>query len=152
VETDVLHPADRELAGQLRVAVMRLSRRLRQEAGQPATPSQLSALATILRAGPLTIGRLAAVERVRPPTMTRIVAALEESGLVERRTDPADRRVCLVSATEAGQAFAEETRSRRDAWLAGRLAELDPAHRAQLVRTLGLLEELAGDPLAAAQA
>jgi DNA-binding MarR family transcriptional regulator len=151
VGADVLDPADRELAGQLRVAVMRLARRLRQEAGQPATPSQLSALAAILR-GPLTIGRLAAVERVRPPTMTRIVAALEEAGLVERRADPADRRICLVSATEAGRAFAEETRSRRDAWLAVRLAELGPADRAQLVSTLGLMEELAGDPLAAAPA
>jgi DNA-binding MarR family transcriptional regulator len=152
VGTDVLHPADRELAGQLRVAVMRLARRLRQEAGQPATPSQLSALAAILRAGPLTLGRLATVERVRPPTMTRIVTALEEAGLVERRTDPADRRICLVSATDAGRAFAEETRSRRDAWLAARLAELDPADSAQLTRTLGLLEELAGDPLADARA
>jgi DNA-binding MarR family transcriptional regulator len=84
--------------------------------------------------------------------MTRIVAALEEAGLVERRADPADRRICLVSATEAGRAFAEETRSRRDAWLAVRLAELGPADRARLVSALGLMEELAGDPLAAAPA
>jgi DNA-binding MarR family transcriptional regulator len=146
--TDTLLPADRELAGQLRVAVMRLARRLRQEAGQPATPSQMSALAAILRTGPITLGRLAAVERVRPPTMTRIVAALEEAGLVERRTDPADRRVTLVSASEAGRAYAEETRSARDAWLAGRLATLAPADRERLAGALGLLEELAGDPLA----
>src|SRR6266511_843787 len=83
---------DRELVVQLRLAVMRLARRLRQQTEGEITASQLSALSSVSRLGPLTLGALAAVERVRPPTMTRIVGHLEAAGLLVRRPAPADRR------------------------------------------------------------
>ena len=86
-------PTDDELTSRLRMVVTRLSRRLRQEANEGATPSQLAALATVERHGPITLGDLAGHERVRPPTMTRIVAGLEETRLVRREIDTADRRV-----------------------------------------------------------
>src|SRR5436190_20346664 len=87
---------DTELAARLRLAVNRLARRLRQHADTDISPSQLSALATLTRKGPLTVGDLSAAERVKPPTMTRIVASLGELGLATRTTDPADRRVAQV--------------------------------------------------------
>jgi DNA-binding MarR family transcriptional regulator len=136
---------DDELVTRLRMAVVRMYRRLRQEDGPDATPSQMSALASLLRLGPLTLGELAAVERVRPPTMTRIVAALEEAGLVERQPDQHDRRVTRVRVSAAGDAFAARTRARRNAFLAARLAELDRADLDALTRAVGVLERLAAD-------
>jgi DNA-binding MarR family transcriptional regulator len=136
---------DDELVTRLRMAVVRMYRRLRQEDGPDATPSQMSALASLLRLGPLTLGELAAVERVRPPTMTRIVAALEEVGLVERQPDQRDRRVTRVRVSPAGDAFAARTRARRNAFLAARLAELDQADLDALTRAVGVLERLAAD-------
>src|SRR5881227_2139715 len=94
---------DTELASRLRLAVTRLARRLRQQAEGEATPSQLSALASVERLGPITLGELAAVERVQPPSMTRIVARLEESGYVTRVVDPTDRRVARAGITDAGR-------------------------------------------------
>jgi DNA-binding MarR family transcriptional regulator len=136
---------DDELVTRLRMAVVRMYRRLRQEDGPDATPSQMSALASLLRLGPLTLGELAAVERVRPPTMTRIVAALEEAGMVERQPDQHDRRVTRVTVSPAGDAFAARTRARRNAFLAARLAELDQADLDALTRAVGVLERLAAD-------
>jgi len=133
---------DPETVSRLRMAVARLARLLRQQADGDATPSQLSALATVTRLGPLTLGELAAVERVRPPSMTRIVGALEEAGLLVREVDPADRRVARVRVSDAGRAFAERTRNQRDAWLADRLARLRPSDRRDVARTVALLELL----------
>jgi DNA-binding MarR family transcriptional regulator len=133
---------DRELVVRLRLALMRLGRRLRQQTGEEITASQLSALSSVDRLGPLTLGELAAVERVRPPTMTRIVANLEAAGLVLRRPDAGDRRVARVEGTAAGRALLARSRSRKDAYLARRLATLSPAELAVLGQAAAVLERL----------
>src|SRR5205823_13932113 len=115
---------DTQLASRLRLAVMRLARVLRQKAQDSITPSQLSALVSIERAGPVTLGELASLESVQPPTMTRIVAGLEEQGLVQRDVDPADRRVSRVRMTQLARKLLERNRSRKTAYLASRLRGL----------------------------
>jgi DNA-binding MarR family transcriptional regulator len=131
------------LPSQLRLAVMRLSRRLRQQSVGDITQSQLSALSTVEHTGPVPLGELADIERVAPPSMTRIAAGLEERGLVDRTVDAADRRVARVEITGAGRELLAETRTRRDAFLANRLAALSPEEQEILVRALPLLERLA---------
>jgi DNA-binding MarR family transcriptional regulator len=133
------------LPSQLRLAVMRLGRRLRQEAVGDITASQLSALATVERRGPLSLGELAEVERVAPPSMTRIAARLEERGLVVRTVDAADRRVARMAISESGERLLNLTRTRRDAYLARRLQALTAGERDILIRALPLLERLIGD-------
>jgi DNA-binding MarR family transcriptional regulator len=133
---------DRELVVRLRLAVLRLARRLRQETDTQISASQLSALASLVRLGPVTLGRLAAVERVRPPTMTRIVAQLEESGLVVRRPDPADGRVAWVEPSAGGRRLIERSRTRKDALLTQRLQALAPEELAGLDQAVNLLERL----------
>src|ERR1700675_756818 len=103
-----------EMTSRLRMVVTRLSRRLRQEANEGATPSQLAALATVERHGPITLGDLAGHERVRPPTMTRIVAGLEEARLVRREVDATDRRVARVTITPEGSRLLARSRTRKD--------------------------------------
>ena len=105
------------MADRLRLSATRLARRLRQESGTDLTPSQLSALAAIDRHGPLTLGALAEVERVAPPSVTKAVTKLEAEGLVARRTDGADRRVAWVSLTPAGATRLARIRKRRSVWL-----------------------------------
>ena len=103
--SDTAQPEVTELASQLRLAVARLSRRIRQQAastGEELTASTQAALASIERLGPITLGELAAVEQVQPPSMTRIVARLEEWGYATRVVDPADRRVARAAITDAG--------------------------------------------------
>ena len=129
----------------MRLAIGRLARRLRQQAGGEITPSQLSALSSVGRLGPLTLGKLAAVERVRPPTMTRIVASLEEAGLVDRSAHPGDRRIARVELSSAGRTFLERAGTRRDAYLAERLARLDPDEAEQLGCVVVVLERLLED-------
>lgn len=131
-----------ELASRLRLTVMRLGRRLRRQAEGDLTPSQASALSSVERLGPLTLGELSAVEGVRPPTLTKVVAALEEQGLVARHTDPADRRVSRVEATAAGSELLARSRSRLDAYLASRLGSLAPDDRDALARAVAVLEGL----------
>src|ERR1043166_586871 len=121
---------DTELASRLRLAVTRLARKLRQQGPDPITASQLSALATIERLAPLTLGDLARVEQVQAPTMTRIVALLEEQALVVREVDASDRRVARVSPTPAGRRLLERSRSRKNAYLAARLRGLSAEERA----------------------
>lgn len=132
-----------ELAPRLRLAVARLARRLRQEAGSDISPSQFSALASVARQGPLTLGELSAIEQVQPPTMTRVVARLEEQGLVSRTVDPVDRRVARVSATAAGTALLDQSRRRKDTYLATRLGSLSSDDRLTLAQALAVLERLA---------
>jgi DNA-binding MarR family transcriptional regulator len=127
----------------MRLAVMRLSRRLRQQSVGDITQSQLSALATVERAGALSLGELAEIERVAPPSMTRIAARLEERGLLARTADVTDRRVARVAITSEGRELLEETRTRRDAYLATRLAAMSPEEQEVLIRALPLLERLA---------
>jgi DNA-binding MarR family transcriptional regulator len=131
------------LPSQLRLAVMRLSRRLRQQSVGDITQSQLSALSTVEHTGPVPLGELADIERVAPPSMTRIAAGLEERGLVERTVDASDRRIARVEITDAGRELLAETRTRRDAFLATRLAALSPEEQDVLGRALPLLERLA---------
>jgi DNA-binding MarR family transcriptional regulator len=133
------------LSSQMRLAVMRLSRRLRQQSVGDITQSQLSALATVARAGALSLGELAEIERVAPPSMTRIAARLEERGLLARTADVTDRRVARVAITSEGRELLEETRTRRDAYLATRLAAMSPEEQEVLIRALPLLERLAGN-------
>jgi DNA-binding MarR family transcriptional regulator len=137
--------ASSPLPSQLRLAVLRLSRRLRQQVVGDITASQLSALTAVAKHGPLSLGELAAFERIAPPSMTRIAARLEERGLVDRRTDAADRRVARVVVTDEGTALLDETRTRRDAYLAARLSSLDDAQRALLAAALPILEQLAAE-------
>jgi DNA-binding MarR family transcriptional regulator len=133
------------LGSQLRLAVLRLSRRLRQETAGEITASQLSALTAVAKRGELTLGELAAIERVAPPSMTRIAARLEEQGWLARRVDSSDRRVARVVVTPAGEALVAEIRTRRDAFLAARLRFFTPEERVILAKATPLLERLASE-------
>lgn len=132
-------------ASRLRLAVLRLSRRLRQQAPGDITASQLSALTSVAARGELSLGELASIERIAPPSMTRIAGALEDSGLVGRRADPADKRVALVFVTDEGRALLDDTRSRRDAYLAARLGALSDGERELLTRVVPILERLVAE-------
>ena len=131
-----------EMAARLRLSATRLARRLRQESGAGLTSSQLSALAVIERHGPLTLGALAEHEGVAPPSITRIVARMEADGLVVRQADPDDRRVARVTTSARGAALIAESRRRKTAWLAARIAELGPDSRRRLADALDVLDEL----------
>ena len=133
------------MADRLRLSATRLARRLRQESGTDLTPSQLSALAAIDRHGPLTLGMLADLERVAPPSVTKAVTKLESEGLVAREADATDRRVAWVSLTPTGTNRLARMRRRRSVWLATRLAALDADDRERLARALDVLDELAAD-------
>lgn len=142
---------DTDLATRLRLAVMRLSRRLRHESTPDGvTLSMHSALSTVERLGPtpIPIGDLAAAEQVSPPAMTRIVGLLEERGHVSRQVDPTDRRVTLLAITPAGTRTLAGMRRRKNAYLAERLAALSDEDRAVLGAAAGILERLAGERLA----
>jgi len=129
-----------ELAPRLRWAVTRLARRLRQEAGADLGPSQTAALATVERHGPLSPSELAEIERIRRPTVTRIVRHLEQAGLIERVTDPQDGRASILSVTAEGRALLRRLRERKTAYLAKRLAAMDAEDRRTLERAAELLE------------
>jgi DNA-binding MarR family transcriptional regulator len=136
--------SDTALASALRLAVMRLARRMRSErADTSLTLTQLAALATVERHGPLTPRELAAAERVQPPSMTRIAASLEAAGLLTRTAHPSDGRQVLLAISPAGIALLREDRRRREAWLAQRLRELDPEERDVLRRAAEVLDRLA---------
>jgi DNA-binding MarR family transcriptional regulator len=133
------------LAANLRLAVMRLARRLRQLADEGITPSMLSALSSVERMGPLTLGDLASAEKVQPPTMTPIVARLEAEGLVRREADPTDRRVALITLGRRGRQLLDRNRSRKTAYLAQRLRSLSPEEREVIGRAVGLLERFVSE-------
>ncbi|KAB1158455.1 MarR family transcriptional regulator [Micromonospora sp. AMSO12t] len=133
-----------QLAPQLRDAITRLNRRVRQ--ARPVgdlTVTQLSALTSLRLAGALTPRELADVERVQPPTMTRIVAKLEERGLVQRTPHPTDGRQVILAATEGGRAVLDQFERVRDEWLARRLADLTEAERETLRQAAEILQQLA---------
>ncbi|MFF7632304.1 MarR family winged helix-turn-helix transcriptional regulator [Kitasatospora sp. NPDC008050] len=110
---------DLAAVSQLRSSVMRLARRLRhQHVEQSLSPTEMGVLGTLARCGSATPGELARREHVQPPSMTRIIAMLEEKGLVRREPHPEDRRQVVVSMTEQAQAILDESRRRRNAWLA----------------------------------
>jgi DNA-binding MarR family transcriptional regulator len=129
-----------ELAPRLRWTITRMARRLRQEAGTDLGPSQVAALATIERHGPLSPSELAQMEWIKRPTATRIVRHLEEAGLVERIKDPEDGRGSILSVTTAGRTHLRRLRARKTAYLATRIDKLDPDDRRTLERAAELLE------------
>ncbi|BBZ31791.1 Rv0880 family HTH-type transcriptional regulator [Mycolicibacterium confluentis] len=131
------------LAGDLSLAVIRLSRQLRfRRPDSPVSLSQLSALATLQKEGAMTPGALAIRERVRPPSMTRVIAALGDMGLVVRTPHPVDGRQVLVSASDAGVGLLEAERRASQEWLQRRLATLNPDERATLLRAADLMSAL----------
>ena len=135
---------DAGLASQLRVSVMRLRRRLVSER-DPANElsiGQMAVLGALTVKDELTVGELAARERVQPPSMTRTVNCLAEGGYVERRASDADRRQVIVAMTDKGRATVKADRARRDEWLAHQLAALTPAERAVLREAAPILEKI----------
>lgn len=130
------------LAAELRVLILRAARRLRAEHTAGITDAQYAVLAVLSVHGPLTPGDLAEREGVQPPSMTRTVAALTEQGLVERAPNPEDRRQVRITLTDAGRAVVRETRRRRDAWLARRLADLTPAEREVVAQATAILTRI----------
>jgi DNA-binding MarR family transcriptional regulator len=137
--------ADPELAARLRLVLGRLARRLRRQAGDDLSPSLVSALASIELHGSMTLGQLAAHEMVTPPSVTRMVAALEEHGFVRREADATDRRIAHISLTAEGRRALCRTRTRKTAYLAQRLRTLDAGQLAVLRDALPILERLLED-------
>jgi DNA-binding MarR family transcriptional regulator len=130
-------------AERLHSAAIHLLRRLRREdAAGGLTAPRLSALSVVVFGGPITLGALAAAEQVRPPTMTRLVAALEAAGLVAREPDPRDGRGVLVRATAAGHQLLEAGRTRRTSVLVRQLSSLAPEELATLADAATILERL----------
>jgi DNA-binding MarR family transcriptional regulator len=126
--------ADARLASDLSLAVLRLARQLRfRRPDSPVSLSQLSALATLGKEGPMTPGALAFRERVRPPSMTRVIASLGEIGFVDRGPHPDDGRQVLVSVSEKGAELLEVERRASREWLQQRLAALEPEQRKTLL-------------------
>jgi DNA-binding MarR family transcriptional regulator len=135
-----------DLPTRLRLAVLRLSRTLRQQSvSDDVTQSMVSALSIVERRGPISLGDLAAAERVSPPSMTRIVGHLEQQELVVREVDAADRRVARLRITPKGARILQTTRTKKNAYLAKRLRLLSEEERELLKRALPLLERLVGD-------
>ncbi|RUP33037.1 MULTISPECIES: MarR family winged helix-turn-helix transcriptional regulator [Mycolicibacterium] len=132
--------ADDRLANDLSLAVVRLARQLRfRRPDSPVSLTQLSALATLAKDGPMTPGALATRERVRPPSMTRVIASLVELGLVERSSHPDDRRQVLVAVSPAGEELFEAERRAGMEWLQGRLEKLKQEDRATLLTAADLM-------------
>jgi len=139
--------SDAGLATALRISVSRLARRLRAErltkGLEPGlSDTQLAALAALERHSAMTPGELADHEKVQPPSMTRVITALEEGGLVMRAPHATDRRQVLLTVTERGREVVQQSRRLREAWLAKRLRELTPQERAALRAAAPILEKL----------
>ena len=142
--TSAVRSTTSELAALLRPSLLRLTRIIRnQRVDLSVTLTQLSAMATLAKKGPMSAGELAACERVQPPSMTKVLANLEERGLVRRDMHPTDKRQAIISVTEAGDALLDEERRSRDAWLSRRLTELTPDERALLRSVVPVLDKLA---------
>jgi DNA-binding MarR family transcriptional regulator len=129
----------------LRVALARLSRRLRRHELAGLTPTQLAALSTVERSGPLRLGDLAAAEGIAPSTLTRLVAVLEDLGYVRRDADPRDARASMLAITVLGHDTLERLREEGTAMLTQWLMLLSPEMRTALAEALPALEQLA-DP------
>jgi DNA-binding MarR family transcriptional regulator len=138
--------SDAEMAARMRLAILRLSRRLRQQVAGGVTSSQVSALATVERLGTPTLGELASSEQVQPPSMTKIVVGLESAGLVARQEDDSDGRIVRVKLTADGRRTLARSRSLRNAYLVRRLRRLSDEDRAALEDAVRLLEHLVQEP------
>ncbi len=139
--------SDAGLATSLRISVSRLARRMRAErVAQGLQPelsdTQLAALAALEKHTAMTPGELADHEKVQPPSMTRVIAALEERGLMLRMPHPTDRRQVVLTVTDHGRDVVRQVRQLREAWLARRLRDLTPAERATLREAVPILEKL----------
>jgi DNA-binding MarR family transcriptional regulator len=141
--------SDAGLASALRISVSRLARRLRAERAAHGLPvlselsdTQMGALATLERHGAMTPGELADHEKVQPPSMTRVIAVLEQRNLVTRAAHATDKRQVMLTVTDAGLELVRQSRRVRDAWLAQRLRELTPQERAKLRAAAPILEKL----------
>ncbi|MGN6275003.1 MAG: MarR family winged helix-turn-helix transcriptional regulator [Solirubrobacterales bacterium] len=139
-----------ERAAHLRTAIVRTARRLRQEAAAETsglTPTSTAALATIERHGPMTPSEIAAIERVKRPTVTRTLGCLEREGLIDRASDPADGRSALVSVNAAGRERLRRLRGRKNAYLARRMRDLSDEEVETLERAAEILERMReGEP------
>ncbi len=135
-----------ELAARLRAVVVPLGRSLRQQSGGRLTATQASVLGTVMRYGPLPLSAISAREQLSLPMVSKVVTALETECLVIRSSDPTDARVSLVDVSDDGRAWIEETRRRRDQWLAARLADTDADERAALTQTIATFERIMADP------
>lgn len=136
-------PSTADLTSRLHRVLGRLTRLLRRDVPSTLGPGALAALSTLIHEGPMRPTDLAAREGVRPPTLTRMLAILEDGGFVERTSDPADRRASLVAATPLGEQTLLDTRSARTGSLARYLERLTPEHRQALMAALPALEALA---------
>ncbi|WP_349259933.1 MarR family transcriptional regulator [Jatrophihabitans sp.] len=133
-----------ELAALLRPSLLRLTRLVRnQRVDTSVTLTQLSAMATLSKHGPMSAGELATCEKVQPPSMTKVLANLEEHGLVRRDVHPSDKRQAIIAITEAGLELLDSERRSRDQWLTKRLAALTADERALLQRVVPILDKLA---------
>ncbi len=139
-------PAAAATAGRLRLALTGLNRRLRKDWPDELTPSRVSALATIAACEPLPVGELAKRMGVSTPTVSHIVEALDEQGLVARQPDPQDRRICRLVTSEAGAELLGELGRRTTGFLADRIHQLSPAEQTALEAALPALEALAAAP------
>ncbi len=135
-----------EVASRLRSAVNRLQRRLRQESLGGLSPAQASALGSVHRHGNPTLGELASIEQVQPPTITRIVASLAEAGMVTRVADAIDRRSARVRTTAAGERALQQMRTRKNAFLLRRLDQLNAEEQSRAAELVALLEHLLAEP------
>ncbi|MFI6347903.1 MarR family winged helix-turn-helix transcriptional regulator [Streptomyces sp. NPDC050560] len=141
---ELSHGDDEDAVNALRSAVMRLSRRLKhQRVDESLSPTEMSVLGTLSRFGSATPGELARKEHVQPPSMTRIVALLEAKGLVRLDAHPEDRRQKVVTQTERAEAMLDESRRKRNAWLAELVSGLDEDEWAKLRSAAPVLEKLA---------
>ncbi|TCP56548.1 DNA-binding MarR family transcriptional regulator [Tamaricihabitans halophyticus] len=133
------------LVSRLRLAVVRLNRRLRAQRTTAAISlTQISAMSTLHKCGALSPRDLAARESVQPPSMTRVLAALEEAGYVSRTAHPTDGRQAIVALTDAGREYINADISAREAWLASQLDKLDESERETLSRAAEIIDRMAG--------
>ncbi|MDT7620970.1 MAG: hypothetical protein QOD82_3299 [Pseudonocardiales bacterium] len=142
---ELVHDTSSDLAGQLRLSVVRLNRRLRsQRTDEIVSLTQISAMATLHRCGSMTPSELAASERVRPPSMTRVIAALEEAGWVSRRDHPTDGRQSIIELSASGAELLAAEVTAKERWLNKRLAELTDPERETLARATEIIDRMAG--------
>jgi DNA-binding MarR family transcriptional regulator len=133
-----------ELAAVLRPSLLRITRLIRnQRVDESVTLTQVSAMGTLHKRGAMSAGELAAHERVQPPSMTKVLANLEDRGLVRRQVHPTDRRQAIIEITESGVALLDSERRSRDLWLTQQLSRLTPDERALLRKIVPVLDKLA---------
>ena len=137
-------PDSPQVAAELRRAILRLNRRLRQQnTDSDLTPSQISALSTLYREGPLSAGDLASRERVRPPSVTPTINALQAAGFVSKNEHPTDGRQLVISISDAGRTRVEADVAARERWLSQQLSGLSAQDRETLAKAAVLINNLA---------